>query len=213
MSTDIVKDFIGPRFRLRYSPASPFARKVRVAAAELGLSGRIELAACDVWAPGSDIAADNPLGKVPALVTDDGTFIGSRLCCEYLDSLQGAPRLVPAATADRWRVLRQHALADGIMEAAVAHVTEELRRPPQFVYREFLERQRIKIRRTLDVVESHADALDGRVDLATITLGCALGYLDFRLPQFDWRRGRGGLARWYELMATRPSMIATRPLI
>jgi glutathione S-transferase len=213
MSTDIVKDFIGPRFRLRYSPASPFARKVRVAAAELGLSGRIELAACDVWAPGSDIAADNPLGKVPALVTDDGTFIGSTLCCEYLDSLQGAPRLVPAATADRWRVLRQHALADGIMEAAVAHVTEELRRPPQFVYGEFLERQRIKIRSALDVVESHADALGGRVDLATITLGCALGYLDFRLPQFDWRRDRGGLARWYELMAARPSMIATRPLI
>jgi glutathione S-transferase len=213
MSTDIVKDSIGSRLRLRYSPASPFARKVRVVAAELGLSGRIELAACDVWAPNSDIAADNPLGKVPALVTNDGTFIGSTLCCEYLDSLQGEPRLVPLATADRWRVLQLHALADGIMEAAVAHVTEELRRPPQFVYGEFLERQRIKIRRALEVVESQADTLGDRVDLATITLGCALGYLDFRLPQFDWRRGRDGLARWYELMATRPSMMATRPLI
>jgi glutathione S-transferase len=213
MSTGIVKDLIGPQLRLRYSPASPFARKVRVVAAELGLSGRIELAACDVWAPDSDIAADNPLGKVPALVTGDGTFFGSTLCCEYLDSLRGEPRLVPLATADRWQVLQQHALADGIMEAAVAHVTEELRRPPQFVYGEFLERQRIKIRRAVDVVESQADALDGRVDLATITLGCALGYLDFRLPQFDWRRGRDGLARWYELMATRPSMMATRPII
>src|SRR5882757_1242461 len=206
MSTGIVKDSIGPQMRLRYSPVSPFARKVRVVAAELKLWDRIELAACDVWAPNSDIAADNPLGKVPALLTGDGTFIGSTLCCEYLDSLQGEPRLVPAATADRWRVLRQHALADGIMEAAVAHVTEELRRPAQFVYREFLERQRIKIRRTLDVVESHADALGGRADLATITLGCALGYLDFRLPQFGWRRGRDGLARWYEIMAMRPSM-------
>src|SRR5229473_3208354 len=95
MSNDIVKDSIGSRLRLRYSPASPFARKVRVVVAELGLSGQIELAACDVWAPNSDIAADNPLGKVPALVTGDGTFIGSTLCCEYLDSLQGAPRLVP----------------------------------------------------------------------------------------------------------------------
>ena len=211
MSTDIVKHSIEPRLRLRYSPASPFARKVRVVAAELGLSNRIELAACDVWAPNSDIATDNPLGKVPALVTGDGTFIGSTLCCEYLDSLQGGPRLVPLATAHRWPVLQQHALADGIMEAAVAHVTEELRRPPQFIYGEFLERQRIKIRRALDVVGSQADTLGGRVDLATITLGCALGYLDFRLPQFDWRRGRDELARWYELMAMRPSMIATRP--
>jgi glutathione S-transferase len=208
-----VKDSIGPQVRLRYSPASPFARKVRVVAAELGLSGRIELAACDVWAPNSDIAADNPLGKVPALLTGNGTFIGSTLCCEYLDSLQGGPRLVPLAAVDRWRVLQLHALADGIMEAAVAHVTEELRRPPQFVYGAFLERQRIKICRALDVVESQADALGGRVDLATITLGCVLGYLDFRLPQFDWRRGRDGLARWYEIMATRPSMMATRPLI
>jgi len=182
-----------------------------VVAASLKQTGRIELAACDVWAPNSDIAADNPLGKVPALVTGDGTFIGSTLCCEYLDSLQGAPRLVPLATADRWRVLQLHALADGIMEAAVAHVTEELRRPPQFVCGEFLERQRIKIRRALDVVDAQADTLGDRVDLATITLGCALGYLDFRLPRFDWRRGRDGLARWYELMAMRPSMMATRP--
>jgi glutathione S-transferase len=213
MSTDIVKDSFGSGLRLRYSPASPFARKVRVVAAELGLSGRFELAACDVWAPNSDIAADNPLGKVPVLVTSDGAFIGSTLCCEYLDSLQGAPRLVPLAPADRWRVLQLHALADGIMEAAVAHVTEELRRPPQFVYAEFLERQRIKIRRALDVVDAQADALGDRVDLATITLGCALGYLDFRLPQFNWRRGRDGLARWYEVMAMRPSMMATRPAL
>jgi glutathione S-transferase len=211
MSTDIVKHSIEPRLRLRYSPASPFARKVRVVAAELGLSNRIELAVCDVWAPNSDIATDNPLGKVPALVTGDGTFIGSTLCCEYLDSLQGGPRLVPLATAHRWPVLQQHALADGIMEAAVAFVTEELRRPPQFIYGEFLERQRIKVGRALDVVGSQADTLGGRVDLATITLGCALGYLDFRLPQFAWRRGRDELARWYELMAMRPSMIATRP--
>src|SRR5712691_7789746 len=103
MSTDIVKDSIELRLRLRYSSASPFARKVRVVAAELGLSGRIELAVCDVWAPDSDIAADNPLGKVPALVTGDGTFIGSTLCCEYLDSLHAGPPLIPRETNARWR--------------------------------------------------------------------------------------------------------------
>ncbi len=146
MSTDIVGGFGWPQCRLRYSPASPFARKVRVAAIELGLSNRIELVPSDVWAPDSDIARDNPLGKVPVLVTPDGTFIGSTLCCQYLDSLGAEPRLVPA-TAARWRVLQLHALADGIMEAAVAQVTEELRRPAQFVYAGFVERQWDKIRR------------------------------------------------------------------
>jgi glutathione S-transferase len=197
--------------RLRYSAASPFARKVRVAAAEVGLSDCIELAPCDVWASGSDIVVDNPLGKVPVLIAEQGTFVGSTLCCEYLDSLHEGQKLIPMRPAERWRVLQLHALADGIMEAAVARLTEALRRPPQFVYTDFLERQWQKIRRTLHVIEVRTEPLGETVNIASITLGCALGYLDFRLPELDWRREHPGIAAWNEIFAARPSMIATRP--
>lgn len=197
--------------KLRYSPASPFVRKVLVFAHEAGLAERIELVPTEVWAPDTDIFRDNPLGKVPVLVSEEGTFFGSALCCEYLDSLQGGRRLIPSAPAERWPVLRRHALADGILDAAVAHVVEELRRPPAFVHRAFLDRQRDKIHRALDTLESQVAAIGDGADLATITLGCALGYLDFRLPPLDWRRGRPALARWEAAFARRPSMIATRP--
>jgi glutathione S-transferase len=197
--------------RLRYSPASPFVRKVLVFAYEAGIADRIERISTDVWAEGTDLYRDNPLGKVPALASDDGTFIGSTLCCDYLDTLHGGRRLIPTEPRDRWPVLQLHALADGIMEAAVARVVEALRRPKAFVYQGNIDRQIAKIARTLDAVETHARGLGDRVDLATLTLACAVGYLDFRLPDFDWRRGRGAIARWYAGFETRPSMTATAP--
>jgi len=197
--------------RLCYAAASPFVRKVLVFAHETALANRIELASTDVWAPDSDIVRDNPLGKVPALIGPDGTFIGSTLCCEYLDTLHGGRRLIPLLPAERWATLQFHALADGIMEAAVAHVIEQLRRPSAFIYDGYLERQAGKIFRTLDVIELGPAALRERVDLATIALGCALGYLDFRLPRLEWRRGRPELARWEAAFSARPSMAATTP--
>lgn len=200
-----------PRLRLRYTPLSPFARKVRVAAFEVGLSDCVELSPCDVWAPDSDIVADNPLGKVPALITERGTFIGSFLCCEYLDSLHETTPLIPSEPDSRWRVLQRHALADGIMEAAVARVTEALRRPPQFVYPGFLQRQWDKMRRALDAFEAQWENWDDALDIASITLGCALGYLDFRLPDLDWRRSHPRIECWNRTFAARPSMVATRP--
>jgi glutathione S-transferase len=196
---------------LRYSPASPFVRKVLVCAHETGLADRIELAPTDVWAPDCDIVQDNPLGKVPALIGPDGTFIGSTLCCEYLDTLHDGPHLIPVIAAERWPVLQLHALADGIMEAAVAHVIERLRRPPAFIYDGYLERQASKIFRTLDAIESRVSAFSELVDLATTTLACALGYIDFRLPQLEWRRGRPELARWETVFSARPSLMATPP--
>jgi glutathione S-transferase len=196
---------------LRYSPASPFVRKVLVFAHETGLAGRLTLAPTDVWAADSDIFRDNPLGKVPALTGEEGSFIGSLLCCEYLDTLHHGKRLIPTAPPERWTVLRLHALADGVIEAAVARVVEVLRRPPPLVYQGLLERQADKIRRTLDLIERAGRALADDADLGTITLGCALGYLDFRLPQLDWRAGRPALAEWQARFAERPSMTATAP--
>jgi len=197
--------------KLRHSPASPFVRKVLVFAHETGLAERIERVATDVWAPDSDIQRDNPLGKVPALITNDGTFIGSLLCCEYLDTVHGGRRLIPTAPAERWPVLQLHALADGIMEAAVARVVEAVRRPKEFIYQGNLDRQEAKLRHALDAIEAPAGALGERVDIATLTLACALAYLDFRLPQLDWRRGRPTAARWHAGFAARPSMMATQP--
>jgi glutathione S-transferase len=210
MSNDNVRDIMSP-LQLRYSAASPFVRKVLVFAHETGLADRIELAPTDVWAPDSDILRDNPLGRVPALIAPDGTFIGSTLCCEYLDTLHSGPHLIPVDSAERWPILQLHALADGIMEAAVAHVIEQLRRPAAFIYDGYLERQRSKISSTLDAVEIGVSAFRELVNLATITLACALGYLDFRLPQLEWRRGRPELAQWETVFSARPSLLATPP--
>jgi glutathione S-transferase len=195
--------------KLWYSPASPFVRKVMVFAHEVGLADSIAFATGDVWSPNSPITNDNPLGKVPALVTPDGVFPGSYLCCEYLDSKHGGARLIPSDPRERWPVLQFHAFADGIIEATVASVVEQGRRPKEFVYQGNLDRQKGKIVATLDKLGSMP--LPRGVDIAAITLGCALGYLDFRMPQFAWRDGRASLARWYEPFSERKSMQATLP--
>jgi glutathione S-transferase len=195
--------------KLCYSPASPFVRKVMVFAHEAGLTDAIVPVQVNVWAAETDIAMTNPLGKVPALVTPDGVFAGSYLCCEYLDSLHSGARLIPSEPRERWPVLQLHAFADGAIEAAVASVIEQIRRPKEFVYQGMIDRQRDKIVRALDRIETMA--LRQAPDIATITLGCALGYLDFRMPQLQWRDGRAALSRWYDAFSARKSMQATVP--
>jgi glutathione S-transferase len=115
--------------------------------------------------------------------------------------------------AERWPVLQLQALADGTMEAAVARVVEELRRPKALVFRSNLDRQAEKIRHALDVIERKAAALEDRATLATITLGWALGYLDFRLSVLGWRTGRPALAIWDSVFPARPAMKATKPFV
>jgi len=205
-----ITEHVGP-MKLRYTPLSPFARKVRVFALEVGLGSKLELSPCDVWAPDCDIVQDNPLGKVPVLLTEEGAFVGSMMCCMYLDSLHDGQSLIPKAGPGHWRSHQLEALADGVMEAAVAHVTERLRRPERFVYPGWLARQEDKIRRTLDVIEADHDLPAAVVTLPAITLGCALAYLDIRLPKLDWRQGRPRLASWLRAFDTRPSMEATHP--
>ena len=197
--------------KLRYSPTSPFVRKVTVALDETGQKNKVELITTDVWDPTTDIAKDNPLGLVPALIADDGTlYTESSLICEYLDSLHGGAKLYPASGPQRWRVLRLQALADGIIRAAVDRVIEN-RRPEDKQWSGWLERRGRAIARTLDLIESEADALRDEVNAGTIALGCALGYLDFRFDAENWRDGRPKLAAWYEKFSARPSMQATTP--
>lgn len=197
--------------KLRYSPTSPFVRKVTVTLHETGLIDSTELIETNVWDPATDVAKDNPVGKVPALVADDGTvFVESDLICAYLDSLHDGPKLIPAEGPARWRVLRLQALVDGLLDSAVDRV-KETRRPEDKQWEGLHERRRNGMARTLDLLESEADGLEDEANAGTIALGCALGYLDLRFPDENWREGRPNLSAWYERFSARPSMTATAP--
>lgn len=209
--------------KLHNSPASPFVRKVKVAIAELGLSDRIELVPVTV-APGKpnpDYVRVNPLRKVPALALDDGTtVIDSATIVDYLDSVSeaaGGARLCAASGEARWRTLSAQSLANGIMDAAVSMRYETGVRPAEFQWPVWIEDQTEKANNALAVFEAR-QAAAGSGNPATdalgidqIALACALGYLDFRFPDWGWRAMYPALADWYAAVATRESMTSTAP--
>ncbi len=198
--------------KLRYSPTSPYVRKVMVTALETGLDKKIEKVPTNPWDPDTDLTKDNPIGKVPALKIEGGdTLFDSPVICEFLDEMHKGDKLFPPAGGTRWTVLRLQALADGILDAAVARVVEG-KRPAELQSKDWLERQKKAIARSLDALESSVDELEGRhLNIAHVAIGCALGYLDFRHPGDEWRKGRPNLAKWYEEFSKRPSMQATVP--
>ena len=194
---------------LRYSPTSPFVRKVMATAIETGTVGRIDKNPTKTGDP--DLSRANPLGKVPALTTDEGEKLyDSRVICEYLDSLHDGPALFPPPGPARWTALRHQALGDGIMDALVNCVVES-RRTENDESRAYTERQKGKVRRAVAQLESEADGLDGPLTIGHLTLGCALSYIGVRMPELDLRQDAPGLARWYDDFATRPSMAETAP--
>lgn len=197
--------------KLRYSPTSPYVRKVSVVAIETGLEARIERVATDIRAPTAEFHRDNPLGKVPTLITEGGeTLYDSPVICEYLDSLHDGIPLFPPPGGPRWTALRRQALADGIADAGVAVRLEMLREDAERS-RTWIARQTEKVGRGLDALEEEAAGLGAACTIGHIAIGCALGFVDFRLPELDWRQGRIELARWYDAFAARPSMAATVP--
>jgi glutathione S-transferase len=182
-----------------------------VTAFETGLDRCIERVPTDIRDPNSGIGRDNPLGKIPALVTDGGEVLyDSPVICEYLDALHDGRKLYPPAGGSRWTALRRQALADGITDAAVLQRIEG-RRPIAQQSDAWIARQGQVVERGLDALEEEAENLAGGITIGHIAIGCALGYLDFRFPSDDWRRTRGGLARWYREFASRPSMQKTIP--
>lgn len=198
--------------KLRFSPTSPYVRKVVVTAMERGLDGQIERIPTNTRDPQSGLSGDNPLGKVPCLILDNGErLFDSPVICAYLDSLAEGEPLIPATGEARWRALRQEALADGIQDAALLRMGEAMRRPEQYRWPAFIEAQRKKVVRALDTLELEVDQLNGPLTLGQIAVGCALGYLDLRFAEDDWRSGRPKLAAWYEDFVARPSMMATVP--
>lgn len=197
--------------KLRYSPTSPYVRKVMVTALETGLDKRIKTVPTNPWDPDTDLINDNPLGKVPALSIKGGdTLFDSPVICEFLDSLHSGPKLFPNAGGSRWTILKLHALADGILDAAVACVVEG-KRPKELQSKDWVARQQKTIERSLAALEKAMPELDGRqLTIAHIAAACALGYLDFRKPIDEWREGRPKLDQWYSEFSKRPSMEADR---
>ena len=199
--------------KLFYAATSPFVRKCLVSAHELGLRERLELVPAAAHPVNRDraLVAHNPLGKIPTLITDNGSVLyDSRVICEYLNAL-GDRHLVPDQGPQRWAVLVDQALADGIMDAAVLTRYENAARPETLRWPDWIAGQLDKVTCGLAEIEQRAGSLVERIDLGTIAVGCALGYLDFRYASFGWREKCPKTALWYERLAQRESMRATRP--
>ena len=198
--------------KLFHSPASPFVRKVMVVLHETDQLDKVELipTATTPVATNPELKAANPLGKLPALIRDDGpTVYDSRVICRYLDSLGGGT-LYPEARV--WDVLTLEATADGLMEAAVLMVYEHRVRPEDKVFDGWVEAQWGKAMGAVQAINDRwMGHLAGPMDAGQIGVACALGYLDFRHPDHDWRVACPDLAAWYAKMQDRPSIAATAP--
>jgi glutathione S-transferase len=199
--------------RLWHNPTSPFVRKVRIVARETNLASRIEEIAVMVSPvnPNPDLAAQNPLVKIPALQTDDGVVLyDSDVICEYLDSLHTGTRLFPEGKA-RWEALRLQSLCDGILEAAVLCRYENAVRPQEYRWSGWTDGQFTKIRNGLDALAKDEPTWKGAFGIGQISAACVLGYLDFRFADEAWRKPRPQLAAWFESIRQRPSVSATTP--
>jgi glutathione S-transferase len=198
---------------LRFSPSSPFVRKVRIGAALTGLAREIGIVTAETTDPADVLRQQNPLGKIPALVLEDGTVLyDSRVILEYLDHRAGGGRIVPRDPAARIEAMRVQALGDGIMDAAILQIYEqrwraEERREPRWV-----EHQAGKVERTLKALEQAPPLpLTPMIDVGAIAIACALSYLDFRFAG-AWRAGHPRLVKWLDDFAAKvPAFSETKP--
>lgn len=198
--------------KLIFSGTSPFVRKVSVMLLETGLDSRVEkeTVAITPMKPGDVVPSANPLGKVPCLITDDGASIfDSRVITRYLDTLHVGTKLYPEGAA-LWPVLTLEAMADGMLDAAVLMAYERLLRKDEQQSPEWVAAQWLKISRALGHLEANMAALD-EPNMASISVACALGYLDFRHDDRQWRALAPKLAAWEAAFAKRASMQATMP--
>lgn len=200
--------------KLSYSATSPYVRKVRVCALELGLHEQIALEPVTVLPTEINenyLRSGNPLGKIPALMLPDGTIIhDSLIICQYLDSQQPAHTLIPD-NAQRWHILTQHQLATGINDALILMRYESWLRPEERRWDLWYQGQLQKVEHGLHWFEQHPDMLQSSLNLAQIALGCALGYLDFRFKESTWQQRYPAVASWYQTFSQRPAMRETAP--
>jgi glutathione S-transferase len=201
--------------KLFYSPASPYARKVLVLAHEKGIADGLELINVSVSPIGTNesLQQHNPLGKIPCLLLDDSrSLFDSNVITAYLDSLT-APPLNPDKGPARFDALTLEALADGILDSCLLLRYETLLRPSAKFWQAWHDGQIAKIDRGLDLLETRWIAkLDGPITIGVIAVACALGYLDFRFSDKNWRQDHPNVARFYSDFGARASMTLTRPI-
>ncbi|WP_378946655.1 glutathione S-transferase [Mesorhizobium sp. ANAO-SY3R2] len=201
-------------FKLFYSPASPYVRKVMVAAIERGVEDRIELlkAAASPIRRDNTIVSHNPTGKVPTAVLPDGrALFDSRVICQYVDAMAGSGVLYPSGER-YFDVLTLEALADGLLDAAILLRYETMLRPDALRWTDWMQGQSDKIDSSLAALEGGAlDTLEASFHAGSIAVSCALGYLDFRFANRNWRASAPKLRSWFEAVSTRPSLSRTVP--
>jgi glutathione S-transferase len=199
--------------RLYHTQTSPYVRKVMVVAHETGLVSQIETTFLRPLPMKTDpvLSKENPLSKIPVLVTPEGPLYDSPVICEYLDGLHAGPKLIPASGAARFRTLRTQALCDGILEAAILVFYERTQRPQELHWSAWIEGQTQKAMQGLDALERDASDFGDAIDLAQICAGVTIGWLEFRNVLGELRSARPTLAKWFEKFSARPSMQATLP--
>lgn len=186
---------------LRSSPASPFVRKVRIALSLLGLDDKIDVRGVNLDDDKDDIRAQNPLGKIPALIAEDGAvYYDSRVILEYLDHLAGGGRIIPRDVDARFAALRLQALCDGILDASVLIVYESRYRPSEMRVQTWLDRQAAKVARAFASLDAAPPKLNGMPNVGHIALACALGYRDLRFDE-SWRKDFPRLHAWHDAFA------------
>jgi len=196
---------------LRSSPASPFARKVRIAASLLGLDSKIELAPADPNDPADTLRKQNPVGKIPVLITEDGSvYYDSRVILEYLDHLAGGGRIIPRAPKSRFAALTLQALCDGILDASLLLVYEGRYRPADKAVQSWIDRQAEKVARGMAALEAAPPKIDALPDVGQIAVACVLGYRDLRFGG-TWRKDCPKLVAWHDKFAVQvPSFAQTK---
>lgn len=202
--------------KLLYAAPSPYSRKVRVMARELGLAGQMEETAVITTpvAPAAEVTAANPLSKIPALVLDDGSALyDSRVICEYFEHLacESGSVLAGRRRQTSFDVLRRQVLADGLLDAALLHRYETALRPKDLHWSIWLEAQLAKVHRALTSLASDPPSIEPVITVDAAAVASALGWLEFRMPELRWRDTHPGLAAFYGEMSERSSMQQTRP--
>jgi glutathione S-transferase len=203
--------------KLIYAAASPYARMVLVTAHEVGLAKQVEIVQSGPLPPtgvNADVTKLNPLGKVPCLVTDHGhALYDSRVICEYLCHRAGDKRLLPDEPVQRFRLLTLQALGQGMCDTALGLRYEAAARPEALRWTEWVERNRLRVFSALDDLERSWTGDLQAMNAGSIAAACALGYLDLRFADMNWRDGRPKTAAAFEALAARPSMTATVPVV
>jgi glutathione S-transferase len=197
---------------LRSSPASPFGRKVRLAIAVLGFDNDVKIEAADTSDVNDNVRKQNPLGKIPVLIAEDGTaYYDSRVILDYLDDRAGGGKIVPRDAKARLAALRLQALGDGLLDASILTVYEARWRKAETHEPKWLEHQAGKVSRALASLEAAPPAIDTPPTVGQITIACALGYRDFRFNG-SWRGDHPKLVAWLDAFAAKvPAFAATKP--